>query len=65
MTVAWRLPAERTEQAVIVGIRQILSGRGALALTLKACGFAAAELRQAVEAIDAKIKSHEQLETTV
>jgi hypothetical protein len=43
----WRLPAERTEQAVIVGVRQILSDRGALASTLKACGFAAAELKQA------------------
>lgn len=39
----WRLPAERTEEAVIVGVRQILSDRGALASTLKACGFAAAD----------------------
>jgi site-specific DNA recombinase len=60
----WRLPAERTEQAVIVGIRRILSDRAGLASTLKACGFAAAELKQAVEAIDAKIKSHQRLETT-
>jgi hypothetical protein len=60
----WRLPAERTEQAVIVGVRRILSDRGALASTLKACGFAAAELKQAVEAIDSKVESSQQLETT-
>ena len=60
----WRLPAERIEQAVMVGIRQMLSDRGALASTLKACGFAAAELKQAVEAVDAKVKSHQQIETT-
>ena len=60
----WRLPAERTEQAVIVGIRRILSDRAGLASTLKACGFAAAELKQAIEAIDAKVKSYQQLETT-
>jgi site-specific DNA recombinase len=60
----WRLPAERTEQAVIVGIRRILSVRAGLASHLRACGFAAAELKQAVEALDAKVKSHQQLETT-
>jgi site-specific DNA recombinase len=60
----WRLPAERTEQAAIVGIRRILSDRAGLASTLRACGFAAAELKQAVEALDAKVKSHQQLETT-
>src|SRR5208283_931665 len=60
----WRLPAERIERAVIAGIRLILSDRGAIASTLKACGFAAAELKQAVEAIDANLKSHQQLETT-
>ena len=53
----WRLPAERIEQAVIVGIRQILSGRGALASTLKVGGFAAAELKPAVEAVDAQVKA--------
>ncbi len=36
-------------------MRQILSDRGALASTLKACGFAAGELKQAIEAIDAKV----------
>ena len=41
----------------MAGIRQILSDRGALASTLKACGFAAAELKQAVEAIDVEVKS--------
>jgi site-specific DNA recombinase len=60
----WRLPAERTERAVIVGVRQILSDRGALASTLKAFGFAAAELKQAVEAIDRKVESSQQVETT-
>jgi site-specific DNA recombinase len=58
----WRLPAERTELAVAVGMRQILSDRGALASTLKACGFAAGELKQAIEAIDAKV--NRQIETT-
>jgi DNA invertase Pin-like site-specific DNA recombinase len=58
----WRLPAERTELAVAVGMRQILSDRGALASTLKACGFAAGELKQAIEAIDAKV--NQQIETT-
>ena len=60
----WRLPAERTELAVMAGTRQMLSDRGALASTLKACGFAAAELKQAVEAIDSKVKSHQRVETT-
>ena len=58
----WRLPAEGTELAVAVGMRQILSDRGALASTLKACGFAAGELKQAIEAIDAK--ANQQIETT-
>ena len=35
----WRLPAERTEQAVMAATRQMLSDRGALASTLKACGL--------------------------
>ena len=60
----WRLPAERTERAVVAGIRRIVSDRGALASTLKACGFAAAELKQAIEAFDAQVKSLEQVETT-
>jgi len=59
----WRLPAERIEQAVIVGIRQMLANRGAIASTLRASGLAAAEIKQAIEAIDAKLKSYEQLET--
>jgi site-specific DNA recombinase len=54
----WRLPAEAIEQAVIVGIRQMLSARGALASTLKAGGFAAAELKPAVESVAAQVKSH-------
>ena len=60
----WRLPAERMERAVIAGIRRIVSDRGALASTLKACGFAAVELKQAIEAFDAQVKSLEQVETT-
>ena len=36
--------------------RQMLSDRGALASTLKACGLAAAELKQAVEVVDPKVK---------
>jgi site-specific DNA recombinase len=58
----WRLPAERTELAVMAGTRQMLSDRGALASTLRALGFAAAELKQAIEAIDAKV--NQQIETT-
>jgi site-specific DNA recombinase len=60
----WRLPAERMERAVIAGIRRIVSDPGALASTLKACGFAAAELKQAIETFDAQVKSLEQVETT-
>ncbi|MGA7761897.1 MAG: hypothetical protein WCA59_09130 [Candidatus Binataceae bacterium] len=41
----WRLPPERTEQAIIVGVQLILSDRGALASTLKAFGFTAIELK--------------------
>ena len=60
----WRLPAERMERAAIASIRQIVSDRSALASTLRARGFAAAELRQAIEVVDAKVKSFEQVETT-
>jgi len=60
----WRLPAERIEQAVLVGIGQMLANRGALVSTLKASGFAAPELKQALEAIDAKVKSHQDFEMT-
>jgi len=41
----------------------MLSDRGTLASTLRAFGFAAAELKQAVEAIDSKVKSHQRVET--
>jgi site-specific DNA recombinase len=58
----WRLPAERMERAVVAGLRQILSGHRALASTLKASGFGAAELKRALEAIDAKVRSREQIE---
>jgi DNA invertase Pin-like site-specific DNA recombinase len=59
----WRLPAEGTEQAVMAATRQILSDRGALASTLKAWGFAAAELKQTAETIDSKVKSVEEIGT--
>jgi len=42
----------------------MLPDRGALASTLRACGFAAAELKQAIEAIDSKVESLQQVETT-
>ena len=54
----------RTESAVMAGTRHMLSDRGALASSLRASGFAAAELKQAIEAIDAKLRSFEQVETT-
>jgi hypothetical protein len=41
----------------------MLSDRGPLASSLRASGFAAADLKQAVEAIDAKARSFEQVET--
>jgi len=47
----------------MAGARQMLSDRGTLASTLRAFGFAAAELKQAVEAIDSKVKSHQRVET--
>jgi site-specific DNA recombinase len=56
----WRLPAGRTEDAVTAATLQILSDRGALASTLKTTGFSASELKQAVEAIDNKVKSFRQ-----
>ena len=59
----WRLPAERTELAVMAGTRQMLSDRGPLGSTLRAFGFTAAELKQAIEAIDSKVKSHQRVET--
>ena len=57
----WRLPAEETEQAVIAATRQMLSDRGALASTLKACGLAAGELKHALEAVDSKVKTFEEI----
>jgi site-specific DNA recombinase len=57
----WRLTAEESEQAVIAATRQMLSDRGALASTLKACGLAAAELKQALEIVDRKVKSIDEI----
>jgi hypothetical protein len=42
---------------------QILSDRGALASTFKTWGLSASELKQAVEAIDSKVRSFRQLGT--
>ena len=57
----WRLPAGRTEEAVTTAALQILSDRGALPSTLKTWGLSASELKQAVEAIDSKVKSFRQI----
>jgi hypothetical protein len=40
----------------MAAVRQMLSDRGALASTLKACGLASAELKQALEIVDRKVK---------
>jgi site-specific DNA recombinase len=57
----WRVSAEEIEHAVVVAARQMLSDRGALASTLKACGLGAAELKQALEVIDRKVKSVDEI----
>jgi DNA invertase Pin-like site-specific DNA recombinase len=59
----WRLPAGRTEEAVTSAALQMLSDRVALASTLKTLGLYASELKQAVEAIDSKVRSFRQIET--
>jgi site-specific DNA recombinase len=59
----WRLPAGRTEEAVTAAALQMLSDRVALASTLKTPGLSASELKQAVEAIDSKVRSFRQLGT--
>jgi len=59
----WRPPAKGTERAVLAGVRQLLSGQPVLASTLKALGFSAAELKQAIELINARVKSLEQIAT--
>jgi hypothetical protein len=41
--------------------RQMLSDRGALASIPKACGLAAAELKQALEVVDRKVESVEEM----
>jgi site-specific DNA recombinase len=52
----WRISAEEIERAVMAAARQMLSDRGALASTLKAHGLTAAELKQALELVDRKVK---------
>jgi site-specific DNA recombinase len=59
----WRLPAQRTEEAVTAASLQMLSDRSALASTLKTWGLSASELKQAVEAIDGKVRSFRQIGT--
>src|SRR5271163_3408466 len=59
----WRLPAGRAEEAVTAAALQMLSDRGALASTLKTRGLSASELKQAVEAIDGKVRSFRQIGT--
>ena len=57
----WRISAEEIEHAVMAAARQMLSDRGALASTLKACGLSAAELKQALEVVDRRIKSVDEI----
>ena len=45
----------------MAGARQMLVDRGALASMLKACGLAAAELKQALEVVDRKVKSVDEI----
>jgi site-specific DNA recombinase len=57
----WRISAEEVEHAVMTAARQMTSDRGALASTLKACGLAAAELKQALEVVDRKVKTVDEI----
>jgi hypothetical protein len=57
----WRIPAGEIEHAVMAVARQILSDRGALASTLKARGLGAAELKQALEVVDRKVKTVDEI----
>jgi site-specific DNA recombinase len=57
----WRISAEEVEHAVMAAVRQMISDRGALASTLKACGLAAAELKQALEVVDRKLKTVDEI----
>jgi site-specific DNA recombinase len=57
----WRVAAEEIERAVMAAARQMLSDRGPLASTLKACGLAAAELKQALEVVDRRVKSVDEI----
>jgi hypothetical protein len=41
--------------------RQMISDHGTLASTLKACGLATAELKQALEVVDRKVKSVDEI----
>ena len=59
----WRISAEEIGHAVMAAARQMLSDRGALASMLKAGGIAAAELKQALDAADRKVKSADDIES--
>jgi len=53
----WRLPAEETEHAVMGATRRMLLDRGTMASALKAGGLGAAELKQALEIVERKVRS--------
>src|SRR5437879_6029482 len=57
----WRISAEEVEHAVMAAARQMISDRGALVSTLKACGLPAAELKQALEVVDRKVKTVDEI----
>ena len=57
----WRVSGEEIEPAAMAAARQMLSDRGALASTLKDYGFAAAELKQALEVVDRKLQSVDEI----
>ena len=59
----WRIPAEEIEHTVMAAARQMLSDHGALASTLKACGLAAPELKEALGVVDRKVKSVDEIES--
>jgi len=57
----WRLSAEEIERAVMAAVQQTLSDRGALASMLKSSGLGAAELKQALEVVDRKVKTVDEI----
>jgi site-specific DNA recombinase len=57
----WRISAEEIGHSVMAAARQMLSDRGAVASVLKTGGLAAAELKQALEVVDRKVKSGDEI----